>query len=191
MSTVNNQIPCLDHSSTTALAHKALAALLPYLQTAYHSPSSGPRRPAPSGTSKRTPRYSLRDDLLAELAAGVSGRVSHAPVDLTLPNTHSSSRSHGWPARTSSPGCRASLPRSVGHATPAKRCRLRRFATLATMEAALEAAHSAVRLSLGRDTTGASAPLTVDALVVAWRRARDEGSVPQTSKRREEKRPCQ
>ncbi len=43
-----------------------------------------------------------------------------------------------------------------------------------------EVARSAVRLSLGRDTTGASVALAVDRLIAAWCRARDEHSVPET-----------
>ncbi len=127
----------------------------------------------------------LRDGLLAELSAGVPGLVCHTSIDASLPNTLFVSfpgvrgtdllaRASGIAASTGS-ACHAS------EATPS--------ATLAAMGVAPGVApgvaRSAVRLSLGRDTTGASVALAVDRLVAAWRQARDEHSVPETSKREE------
>ena len=54
---------------------------------------------------------------------------------------------------------------------------------LLAMGVAPEVARSAVRLSLGRDTTGAAVALAADRLVAAWRQAREEHPVPETSKR--------
>lgn len=46
-----------------------------------------------------------------------------------------------------------------------------------------EVALSTVRLSLGRDTTGAAVALAADRLVAAYHQAREEHPVPETSKR--------
>ena len=56
-------------------------------------------------------------------------------------------------------------------------------ATLLAMGVAPEVARSAVRLSLGRDTTGAEVPLAADRLVTAYHQAREEHPLPEPSKR--------
>ncbi|MGC8472558.1 MAG: hypothetical protein ACP5PM_09750 [Acidimicrobiales bacterium] len=183
MSTVDNETVCLDHSSTTAIAPEALEALLPYLQTADGSPSSSPQRPAPSGTSKRTARCALRRSARAALCRRFRARqpCPYQP-DLVEHTLFVSFRGvAGADLLGRAPGITASIGWTCHTAGEVP------SATLAAMEAAPEVAHSAMRLSLGRDTTGVSVPLTVAALVAAWRRARDEHDLPQTSKRRGDK----
>ncbi len=120
----------------------------------------------------------LRDELLAMLCAAVPGLVCHTPLDASLPSTLFVSfpgvqatdllaRAPGVAASTGS-ACHA------GEETPS--------ATLLAMGVAPEVALSAVRLSLGRDTTGPAVALAADRLVAAYRQAREEHSVSKTSK---------
>jgi cysteine desulfurase len=121
----------------------------------------------------------LRDELFAALSAAVPGLVCHTPLDASLPNTLfvSFPGVRGADLLARAPGVAASTG-SACHAdeeTPS--------ATLLAMGVAPKVALSAVRLSLGRDTTGAALALAADRLVTAYRQAREEHPVPETSKR--------
>ena len=121
----------------------------------------------------------LRDELLAALSAAVPGLVCHTPLDASLANTLfvSFPGVQGTDLLARAPGVAASTGSAchAGEETPS--------ATLLAMGVAPEVALSAVRLSLGRDTTGAEVALAADRLVAAWRQAREEHSVSETSKR--------
>ncbi|MDA8284274.1 MAG: cysteine desulfurase family protein [Actinomycetota bacterium] len=122
----------------------------------------------------------LRDDLLARLRDGVPGLVCHTPLDTAIPNTMfvSFPGVHGTDLLARAPGVAASTGSAchAGESTPS--------ATLLAMGVAPDVARSAVRLSLGRDTTGAGVALAADRLVAAWRQAREATTpVPETSKR--------
>ena len=121
----------------------------------------------------------LRAELFAALCAAVPGLVCHTPLDASLPNTLyvSFPGVHGADLLAGAPGVAASTGSAchAGEETPS--------ATLLAMGVAPEVALSAVRLSLGRDTTGAAVALAADLLVVAYHQAREEHSVPETSKR--------
>ncbi len=121
----------------------------------------------------------LRDELLAALSAAVPGLVCHTPLDMAIPNTLFVSFPGvlGTDLLAGAPGIAASTGSAchAGEETPS--------ATLLAMGVAPEVALSAVRLSLGRDTTGAAVALAADRLVTAYHQAREEHSVPETSKR--------
>ena len=110
---------------------------------------------------------------------GVPGLVCHTPLDTAIPNTMfvSFPGVHGTDLLARAPGVAASTGSAchAGESTPS--------ATLLAMGVAPDVARSAVRLSLGRDTTGAAVALAADRLVAAWRQAREEHPVPETSKR--------
>ncbi len=121
----------------------------------------------------------LREELFAALCAAVPGLVCHTPLDTSLPNTLyiSFPGVHGTDLLARAPGVAASTGSAchAGEETPS--------ATLLAMGIAPEVALSAVRLSLGRDTTGAEVALAADRLVTAYHQAREERPVPETSKR--------
>ena len=121
----------------------------------------------------------LRDELFAALSAAVPGLVCHTPLDASLANTLfvSFPGVRGADLLARAPGVAASTGSAchAGEETPS--------ATLLAMGVAPEVALSAVRLSLGRDTTGAAVALAADRLVTAYHQAREEHSVPETSKR--------
>ncbi len=122
----------------------------------------------------------LRDELFAQLSAAAPGLVCHTPLDASLANTLfvSFPGVHGTDLLSRAPGVAASTGSAchAGGETPS--------ATLLAMGVAPEVALSAVRLSLGRDTTGAAIALAADRLVVAYHQAREEHPVPETSKRK-------
>ncbi len=121
----------------------------------------------------------LRDELLAALCAAVPGLVCHTPLDMAIPNTLyvSFPGVHGADLLAGAPGVAASTGSAchAGEQAPS--------ATLLAMGVAPEVALSAVRLSLGRDTTGAEVALAADRLVAAYHQAREEHPVSETSKR--------
>ena len=121
----------------------------------------------------------LRGELFAALSAAVPGLVCHTPLDASLPNTLfvSFPGVQGTDLLARAPGVAASTGSAchAGEETPS--------ATLLAMGVAPEVALSAVRLSLGRDTTGAAVALAADRLVTAYHQAREEHTVPETSKR--------
>ena len=84
---------------------------------------------------------------------------------------------HGADLLARAPGVAASTGSAchAGEETPS--------ATLLAMGVAPEVALAAVRLSLGRDTTGAAVAVAADRLVAAYHQVREERPVPETSKR--------
>jgi cysteine desulfurase len=123
----------------------------------------------------------LREGLFATLVAAVPGLVCHTPLDASLPNTLfvSFPGVRGADLLARAPGVAASTGSAchAGEETPST--------TLVARGAAPEVTSSAVRLSLGRDTTGASVALAADRLVAAWCQAPKEHSVPEVLKRPE------
>ena len=122
----------------------------------------------------------LRDELFAALSAAVPGLVCHTPLDASLANTLfvSFPGVRGADLLARAPGVAASTGSAchAGEETPS--------GTLLAMGVAPEVALSAVRLSLGRDTTGAAVSLAADRLVAAYHQAREEHTVSETSKRK-------
>ncbi len=125
-----------------------------------------------------------RHELLTALLAAVPGLVCHTPLDASLPNTLfvSFPGVRGTDLLARAPGVAASTGSAChsGEETPS--------ATLIAMGVAPEVALSAVRLSLGRDTTGDEIALAADLLAAAYHQAREERSASEKSKRGEESR---
>ncbi|MDA8385280.1 MAG: cysteine desulfurase family protein [Actinomycetota bacterium] len=121
----------------------------------------------------------LRDELLAALSAAIPGLVCHTPLHASLPNTLfvSFPGVRGTDLLARAPGVAASTGSAChsGEETPS--------ATLLAMGVTPQVALSAVRLSLGRDTTGAEVALAADRLAAAYRQAREEHSASEKSKR--------
>ena len=119
-------------------------------------------------------------------AAQAVGKVSVAVEDLgvDLCSTVSFRGVHGADLLAHAPGVAASTgsachANDVAPSAPSATL----FANGVASGVAPEIALSAVQLSLGRDTIGAAVAVAVDRLVVTHHQAREEHSVPETSKR--------